>query len=70
LVASGDVDDLAGRLVDALGGGEVVDALVSRGRARAAHFSWERCADGLVGLYRDAVASQDAAAGVGRGNSR
>ena len=56
-VAPGDRDALAGRLVEALGGGASVDALVARGRTRASGFSWERCADGLAGLYRDAVAS-------------
>jgi glycosyltransferase involved in cell wall biosynthesis len=70
LVASGDGDDLAGRLVEALGGGEAVDALVARGRIRAADFSWERCADGLAGLYRDAVASRDAGVGVRRGTGQ
>ena len=57
LVSPGDGDALAARLSDALAGGASVDALVGRGRARASGFSWARCADGLAGLYRDAVAS-------------
>ena len=70
LVASGDSDAMASRLVEALNGGAAVDALVARGRARAAGFSWERCADGLAGLYRDAVASRDPVVGPGRGGGR
>jgi glycosyltransferase involved in cell wall biosynthesis len=66
LVPPGDRDGLAERLGDALDGGASVDALVERGRARAAGFSWARCADGLAGLYRDAVA----AGGPGRGVAR
>ncbi len=59
LVPPGDGDALAARLVEALSGGEAVDGLVARGRARSAEFSWERCADGLAGLYRDAVAARE-----------
>lgn len=70
LVPAGDGDALAARLVEALSGGDTVDALVARGRARASHFSWERCADGLAGLYRDAAAARGASAGAGRGGGR
>lgn len=70
LVASGDGDALAARLVESLDGGEAVDALVARGRARAADFSWERCADGLAGLYRDAAAARDTVVDPGRGSGR
>ena len=56
LVATGDGDGLADALVRALDGGEAVDALVARGRARSAAFSWEACASGLADLYRDAAA--------------
>jgi glycosyltransferase involved in cell wall biosynthesis len=66
LVTPGDDDALAARLIEALSGGEAVDALVARGRVRSAEFSWERCADGLAGLYRDAVAAQN----TGRGGHR
>ena len=70
LVASGDGDAMAALLVEALDGGETVDALVTRGRARAADFSWERCADGLAGLYRDAAAARDTVVDSGLGSGR
>jgi len=70
LVPSGDGDALAARLVESLDGGEAVDALVARGRARATDFSWERCADGLVGLYRDAAAARDSVVPPGRRRGR
>jgi glycosyltransferase involved in cell wall biosynthesis len=57
LVPPGDGDTLADRLVTALNGGPEVDALVARGRERAAGFSWDACAAGLVALYRDAARS-------------
>jgi glycosyltransferase involved in cell wall biosynthesis len=65
LVPPGDRDALAARLDDALAGGAPVDALVVRGRRRATEFSWERCAEGLTGLYRDAAAARP-----GRGSAR
>ncbi len=40
--------------------GGPVSALVERGRRRAASFSWDACADGLVGLYRLAAADRRA----------
>jgi len=55
LVPPGDRDALADRLVNALNGGPEVDALVVRGRERAAEFNWDLCAAGLVDLYRDAA---------------
>jgi len=58
LVDPGDADALSERLVRALDGGEDVDALVARGRLRSAGFSWDRCADGLAALYRDAAADR------------
>ena len=61
LVPPGDEDALAARLVEALAGGEALDALVARGRVRATEFSWERCADGLASLYRDAAAVRELA---------
>ena len=61
LVPPGDTDALAARLVEVLSGGAAVDALVTRGGSRASEFSWERCADGLAGLYRDAAAGRDGA---------
>ncbi len=56
LVDPGDGDALSERVVAALDGGTEVDGLVARGRARSGTFTWERCAAGLGGLYRDAVA--------------
>ncbi len=56
LVGTGDEDALAGALVRALDGGGDVEALIERGRARSATFTWEACAAGLAGLYRDAAA--------------
>ena len=58
LVAPGDEDALAEQLVRALSAGDDVEALIARGRVRSASFTWERCADGLVGLYRDAAADR------------
>jgi glycosyltransferase involved in cell wall biosynthesis len=58
LVGPGDVDGLAGAIAAILDSPERAEALVSRGRGRAAQFSWDRCADGLAALYRDVVASR------------
>ncbi len=54
LVDSGDRDGLAGALDQVLGGGADIDRLVQRGLEQSRTFTWEACADGLVGLYRDA----------------
>lgn len=58
LVCPGDRDGLAAALDRALEGGPAVSARVERGRARAERFTWEACGDGLVALYRDAVADR------------
>jgi glycosyltransferase involved in cell wall biosynthesis len=58
LVAPGDVDALAGAIAAILDAPERAEALVARGRGRAAQFSWDRCADGLATLYRDVAASR------------
>lgn len=55
LVAPGDTDGLAAALDEVLAGGTEVEALVARGSRRAATFSWDACAAGLVRLYRDAA---------------
>ncbi len=55
LVDPGDEDALAGALVRVLDGGTDVDDLIVRGRSRSAAFTWDRCAAGLAGLYRDAA---------------
>jgi len=57
LVDTGDGEALAQQIVRALAGGEDVAALIARGRARSAEFTWDRCAEGLAGLYRDATGS-------------
>jgi glycosyltransferase involved in cell wall biosynthesis len=54
LVEPGDRDGLAGALAQVLEGGTDIDGLVHRGLAQSQLFTWEACADGLVGLYRDA----------------
>jgi alpha-1,3-rhamnosyl/mannosyltransferase len=58
LVPPGDADALA----DALSGllddpGQRLD-LSRRGRQRAALYSWQACADGIVSLYREALAAR------------
>ncbi len=54
LVDTGDRDGLAGALDRVLQGGAEIDGLVGRGLERSRTFTWAACADGLVGLYRDA----------------
>ncbi len=54
LVPGGDGDALAGALADLLDGGPEVEALIARGHRRAEGYSWDACAEGLAGLYRDA----------------
>lgn len=61
LVDPGDADALAGSMAALLDGGADVKRLVDRGRRRSRDFTWERCADGLATLYRDAL--EDAGAG-------
>jgi len=58
LVAVGDVEALAGGLTAVLDSDTRSAALVSAGTARAGAFSWDRCAEGLSRLYRDAVADR------------
>jgi len=58
LVPVGDVGALAGALAEVLDSETRARELAASGRRRAGEFSWERCADGLVALYRDAVASR------------
>jgi glycosyltransferase involved in cell wall biosynthesis len=53
LVAPRDTDALARALSDVLNDVGVRDALVARGRERVARYSWDRCAEGLVAVYRD-----------------
>ena len=54
LVDPGDGGGLAAAISGVLDGGSEVEALLARGRRRSAQFTWEACAIGLAGLYRDA----------------
>lgn len=56
LVEVGDVEALAGALHSALSDEGVRSRLAEAGPQRAASFSWDRCAEGLVDLYRRARA--------------
>lgn len=51
IVPVGDADALAGALESAL---DDPDPWIAAGRARAAGYTWDRCADGLMALYADA----------------
>ncbi|MGQ0519836.1 MAG: glycosyltransferase family 4 protein [Actinomycetota bacterium] len=55
LVPAGDADALAEALALVLGDAEVRAGLVARGREHVTRFSWQDCAAGLAGLYRQAV---------------
>ena len=55
LVPPRDANALAAALSLVLGDDGVRAGLVARGRAQAARYSWEQCAAGLSGLYRQAV---------------
>ena len=56
IVPVGDAGALAVELRSLVTDHQRAAALVERGRARVTEFSWERCADGLVQLYRRAAA--------------
>ncbi len=58
LVDVGDGDALAGALARVLDDDALAGSLAERGRAHAARFSWERCAEGLEACYRDAAADR------------
>jgi glycosyltransferase involved in cell wall biosynthesis len=60
LVDAGDTDALAGALNAVLGDDAVRGRMVAAGRAWAARYSWQRCAEGLEALYRDAAGGSDA----------
>jgi glycosyltransferase involved in cell wall biosynthesis len=55
LVPPADPGALAGGLGRVLDDETVRDGLVSAGRARAASFTWQACAEGLRSLYRAAA---------------
>lgn len=54
LVPPGDVDAMAGALAGVIDDPGRRATLVELGKARAARFTWEACADGLARLYRAA----------------
>lgn len=58
LVDVGDEDALAGALAATLSDDALRTRLVEAGRRRAAGFSWDRCAEGLVQIYRRAAAAK------------
>jgi len=58
LVGPGDVTALAGVMAALLDTREHHATRVAAGRRRAAQFTWERCAEGLDALYRDAARSR------------
>ena len=55
IVPVGDTDAFAGALFQAVDDEPVRARLVDAGRDRAALYSWDRCAEGLVGIYRKAL---------------
>lgn len=55
IVPVGDEGAFADALAAVLDDGACAASLVARGTARAATYTWDRCADGLLGLYEDAV---------------
>lgn len=55
LVAPRDAGTLASAIASVLDSAEAASSLATRGRARAAAFDWDKCAAGLVALYRDAA---------------
>ncbi|MGH9124288.1 MAG: glycosyltransferase family 4 protein [Acidimicrobiales bacterium] len=61
LVPVGDGDALASALASVLDDGALRGRLVAAGHRQVEHFSWSRCADGLLALYRAAAASRGAA---------
>jgi len=55
IVPVGDLDALVDALATALDDEARASALVAAGHRRSAGFTWERCAAGLVELYRDSA---------------
>jgi glycosyltransferase involved in cell wall biosynthesis len=58
LVTPGDTDALASALAHVLDDDVARKALIERGFARAALFTWKACGEGLAHLYDDAAASR------------
>lgn len=57
-VAVGDVDALTSAMISVHSDDVLRSSLIQRGRARAASFTWERCAHEMVGLYKYAQAAR------------
>ena len=57
IVPVGDADALAGALFEAVDDEPVRMRLIDAGHVRVGLYSWDRCADGLVALYRKAKSS-------------
>lgn len=58
LVPGGDIDAFTDAMADVIDDDDVAAELAERGPLHAATFRWDACADGLVELYRDALAAQ------------
>jgi len=58
IVPVGDADALAAALDEVVHDDALRARLIAAGRTRAAGYSWDRCADGLVAVYRMAMASR------------
>jgi glycosyltransferase involved in cell wall biosynthesis len=58
LVSPGQPEELADGLDKVLCQADLRQALTSAGRARAAHFSWSACGEGLARLYGEAAAAR------------
>lgn len=56
LVAPGDRDALADAIATMVDDEETAEDYRRRGRARARRYTWDRCAEGMMSLYRDARA--------------
>ncbi len=61
LVPPGDADALADALARLLDDPDQRLELSRRGAERAARYTWEACADGIISLYREAAAARGAA---------
>lgn len=66
LVDPTDVKAFIGATQAVLTGPELRQELIARGRARAAQYTWRRCADLTVEVYGDAMESASPAGGGGR----
>jgi len=70
MVPVGDPDALAGALARILDSADLQATMVARGMDRAGGFTWDRCADGLAGLYGDAFVQRGSPRSGGRGGAR